>query len=124
MRDRRYAPDEGDTGPGDLRTTIQQQIAEWQADGLWQDVVDRCTQAGQRELARKAEGDEPMTITEMAVVCRDMLAWDSPSFLSILGVEHVDVDHAYPTERGWQHLIKLNGGPLDGDALDFTRWDT
>lgn len=107
-----------------LRGAIADQIAEWQTDGMWQDVVDRVTRDGRRDLARRAEGDEPMTITEMAVVCRDMLAWDSPSFLSILGVEHVDVDHAYPTERGWRQLARLNGGPLDGDALDFTRWDT
>lgn len=114
-QERKYGIDE-------LRRVVEEQVKEGIAeDG--DEFFSRMEPRLKRWCKDIAAGEvASLTLTAVAIVCRDALAWDSWSFLDTLGVDHTDSTRAEPTSKGRRELRRLNAGQEWTLSLD--NWST
>lgn len=73
------------------------------------------------ELLDSKDKVETCSLTRLAYICNEVLAWDSLSFLDLIGVENDGDIRAEPTRNGWGQLHFLNGEPF---TYPLNNWST
>lgn len=108
-------------GVAALRKEVAEQVTSRVDDPDEADWLQRRDEKFRALIKAAGVGDTSLTMEDLARVCRDALAWDSLSFLDVLGVDNDGDIRAEPTRKGWRQLNLLNDKPF---RFPLDNWDT